>query len=123
MSDTTDQDYKVLKTPEKGHDVKVRNYTTGADEEAITDVITTSTKTRVEGEGDNAKTFTDVDVSLTTRLTRLKVERFVISVDGKEEGKTQAIFDMRSKDYKHVIDYLEKLTKGLGGLDAQEKKA
>jgi len=121
MSDT-DQDYKILKTPEKGHEVKVRTYTTGADEEAITEVITSSTKTRVEGEGKDAKTFTDVDATLAGRLKRLKVERFVVSVDGKEEGHTQAVFDMRSKDHKHVVDFVEDLTKNLGGLGTQEKK-
>lgn len=120
---TDDQDYKVLTTPEKKHQVKVRTYTTGADEEAITEVITSSTKTRVEGEGKDAKTFTDVDAGLANRLKRVKVERFVEEVDGKAEGATEAVFNMRTADYKHVIDFVEGLTKNLGGLSTQEKKA
>lgn len=123
MSATEDQDYKILTTPEKKHQVKVRTYTTGADEEAITEVITSSTKTRVEGEGADAKTSTDVDATLATRLVRLKIERFVSEVDGKTEGTTQLVFDMRTADYKHVVKFVEDLTAKLGGLSPQEKKA
>lgn len=121
-----DQDYKVLKTPEKKVEVKVRNYTTGADEEALLEVVTKASDTTVEGEGPDAKKSTKVDSGVVNELTRLKVSRFVVSVNGVEEGRVEAVYKLRTADYRYVVKFLDELTKDLiegFGLEDEEKKA
>lgn len=117
----TDQDYKTLETKAEKHTVKVRNYVTGADEEAIMDVTTAAMRTIVKGEGADAKSETEVDAGMTQKLNRLKVERFVIDIDGSEDNVVGRFFGMRREDCKIVYDFLNNLTKDVGA-DADTKK-
>lgn len=110
MSD--EQDTHVIKTKVKEHTIVLRNYITGADEEAIMQVTTAAMKTIVSGEGVNATSTTEVDAGMTTKLDRLKVQRFVQEFDG-ETNPTEVerlVFDLRREDFNLVRDYLNKLT-------------
>ncbi len=130
-----DQDYKTITTPgqtgkpDTKHQVKIRNYTTGTDEEAIMELLMGANTTTVESTGqkdgagnDIQKRTSVVDSSVTIRYNRLLIERFVIDVDGKSDNIVQAVLDMRRPDYKTVLDHLTKLTKDIGGLGTDEKK-
>ncbi len=130
-----DQDYKTITTPgqtgkpDTKHQVKIRNYTTGTDEEAIVDLLMGANTTTVEstGQKDSAgkeiqKRVSVVDSSVTMKYNRLLIERFVIDVNGKTDDVVKAVLEMRRPDYKAVLDFLTELTKDIGGLGADEKK-
>jgi len=125
-----DQDYKVINTPKGKAAVKVRNYTTGADEEAIMDVLMGANTTTVEstGEKDAAgneiqKRVSKIDATVQNKYDRLLLERFVISVNDNEQDAVKTIYGMRSEDFHAVLDYVRKLTKNIGGLDEAQKKS
>jgi hypothetical protein len=125
----TDQDYKVLNTPNSKQQVKVRNYTTGTDEEAIMDLLMGANTTTVESTGEKGADGKElqirksvIDATIQTKYNRLLLDRFVVEVDGDAKDAVQRVFDMRRPDYKHVLDFITKLTADIGGLNEQEKK-
>ena len=120
---TAEQDYKVLETKEEKHTVKVRNYVTGADEEAIMDVTTGAMRTIVEGEGADAKSRTEVDAGMSQKLNRTKVERFVIAIDDNEDDVVNRFYNLRRSDCKIVYDFLDTLSKDVGANPDTKKKS
>lgn len=118
---TEDQDYKVITTPASKVEVKIRNYVTGADEEAIMLLYTQASKTIVEGSGKDSKQHTEIDTSVEINVNRCKIERFVVAVAGKTENTTGTVFEMRSKDFKAVLDAVNEITKDITLGDTEKK--
>lgn len=126
---TADQDYKIVTTPEKKVSVKLRNYTTGADDSAVSEVLAAANTTVIIRDGsvdESGKPIQREEIrvaaDVTDKLNRLLVSLFVVEVDGKTENVLDAVFNLRKKDYDYVSGVLMELANGLGGLDVAEKK-
>lgn len=124
-----DQDYKVITTPVKKQVVKIRNYITGADDEAINDILLNASTTVISADGTRddknkeiQKRETKIDNLVELKYVRLLLTRFVIDVDGVTTGAVDAIYAMRKEDYDVIVKELKELTKSIGGLDTTEKK-
>lgn len=123
-----EQDYKTITPKDDKKPVKYRNYTTGADEDAITELITGASQVVVTIDPVTAQQHKTVNVDATSsiRLQRLLIERFVIEVDGKSDGIVAAIGELRGGARMEIVSALMKLTQPIqdriGGGD-DEKKA
>lgn len=127
---TEDQDYKLLTTKVGKQQVKVRNYTTGADEEAIMELLMSANVTTVETTGardehgkEINKRVSTIDATVQVKYVRLLLERFVVEVDGKTEGVVPQVYEMRRDDFTLILEFVKKLTADIGGLDEAQKKS
>lgn len=113
-----DQDYKTVETANKKHQVKIRSYITRADEEAVTELYTAAADVNIDIVDDekgkpqqNRKV--KVDLSVEGRVTRLKVSRFVVDIDGSTADMAERLYNLPSGESKPVFDFIETLTKQL----------
>lgn len=121
-------DYKSITPKISKQPVKYRNYVTGADEEAIKEIILSASTITVEVVDGKQQRHIKVDATAGLKQERVLIERFVTEVNGSTAGMVEAIYNMRREDKKEIIDELNKLIKpimdeieGTGGTD--QKKA
>lgn len=121
MSDETD--YQIIETDESDkHSVKIRTYVTGADEEAITKATTDGMQVTVEDAGKGAATNTKVDAGIQLKVDRVKVGRFVVSVDGDERGCVEKVYALRKIAFHQVLDAINEVTKEVVTTESDTKK-
>lgn len=125
-----EQDYKIIETKANKHRVKIRNYTTGADQEALSeegaDNMTTVNRV-VDGK---IVPETEINNALYDRLNRVKIARLVKEVDGRTEDMAARLYEFKTPDFDEVMKYIDDLTyaitmKAIGAktTDADKKKA
>lgn len=104
------QDEITIKLPVSGKSVVLRNYVTGADEEALTEVSAEFTEILVD---ENNKQSTKINLVVSNRIAEVKLARWVKSVEG-EDGDShklvEAVRQMRNEDYKFVLAAIDKIT-------------
>lgn len=118
----TEADEKVVKLKD-GRSVKVRNYLTGEDKQALEAVRAASTHINATGTGSQQEKYAvQVDGDLAVKLEQESLRRFVTSVGDLtgEEAYTEVI-RLRLDEYNKVVAAVEKITALLGL--SEEKKS
>lgn len=118
MSETAqDQDFHVINTP-GGHRVRVRNYTTGADEEELLGVLMAGADVTLTSDGqkddkgeEKQRRITKIDSKSQLAFNRLALERFIVAVDDTTDDMVNKVIAFRRPDYRAVVDYITDLTK------------
>lgn len=107
------EDYVTVTTPEKGHKVTLRNYTTGGDESAINRLIFGGMDVEPDVENPEKSKINSVDLTIEEVIVEKKIERLVQDVDGQTDGLIDRVYNMRRKDYHSVVDKIKEITKEL----------
>lgn len=109
---------KELITPIGGAKIVLKSFITGRESREIKGVYFKGVKFKMENQVSKSD---DIDMSKITEDSENKaIEVVVISVNGSEENKLDAILDMNVKDYDFVKDEVNKVINGDDFLDKSQ---
>ncbi len=109
---------KEIITPIGGAKIVLKSFITGRESREIKGVYFKGVKFKMEGQTSKSD---NIDMSKITEDSENKaIEVVVISVNGNEENKIDAILDMNVKDYDFVKDEVNKVINGDDFLDKSQ---
>lgn len=101
---------KTIETPVKKHQVVLKSFITGRESREIKGVFLKGVNFKLEGQAAKSD---DIDMEKITEEAENKAfEIVVISINGNEEKKLDAILDMNLRDYEFVKSEVNKITSG-----------
>lgn len=109
---------KEIITPIGEVKIILKSFITGRESREIKGVYFKGVKFKMEGQISKSE---DIDMSKITEESENKaIDTVVVSVNGSEENKLDAILDMNVKDYDFVKDEVNKIINGDDFLDKSQ---
>lgn len=94
-----------------GHEVVIKEYITGRESRAISDVFLAGVKVTV---GEDGKPKTEgIDAGISSVAQDKSIEVLVVSVDGKTDDVLASVLDLPKADFDEVISALDKVQNGM----------
>ena len=106
----SDREIKTIKTTE-GHEVVLKTYLTGKETNKLRDII--YSRLNIDTDSGQSGQSTKLPGSIILEQEIAALEVCVISLDGKTEGVSDAVQDLKAAEYQEIVNAVNEVTKDL----------